>query len=63
VTNPCHVYAICNTGHKLCLRVMFTGTRYKCMAHITNRAKNNQPTHFLRISSMGVDAAERKFLP
>jgi hypothetical protein len=61
--SACRVYAVCNTGHKLVLRVDFEGTRYQCHKHITSLVQHGRPTHFLHVSSLNFEAAERKFLP
>lgn len=59
----CYVYSVCNTGHKLVLRVDFEGTRAQCRQHIVKRVRGNLPTHFLHVSSLPFEKAERKFLP
>lgn len=60
---PCHVYSVCNTGHKLVLRVDTTGTRWHCRKFVRDRARMGRPTHYMHVSSLCFEAAERKFLP
>lgn len=59
----CFVYSVCNTGHKLVLRVDKEGTREECNAYIANRVRQNLPTHFLHVSSLNFEAAQRRYLP
>jgi hypothetical protein len=60
----CRVYSICFGGGKAnYLRVEKEGTRAECDAFIRGRTRANLPTHYMHISSLDFQAAEKKFLP
>ena len=65
----CSVYATCRGSPTqyprtdgLYLQAVFTGTRAQCLAYVEMRTRNNLPTHFLNVSSLGFDRACSKFL-
>lgn len=47
-------------GHYL--QTMFEGTRAECEAYVKKRTRNNQPTHFLTLSTLDHDAATKRIL-
>jgi hypothetical protein len=58
-----YVYAICKgSAPELYLQIAFEGTRTECNEFVKYRAENGLPTHFLEVSSLDMEAAERKFL-
>lgn len=59
----CYVYAVCNTGRELVLRVEKEGTRAECQKFVRDRARNHLPTQYMHVSSRGFEAARRRFLP
>ena len=42
---------------------MVKTNRAQCRQHIVKRVRGNLPTHFLHVSSLPFEKAERKFLP
>lgn len=57
-----HVYARCFGGKEQYLQKPFSGTRYECEKYVRTLAKHGRPTHFLFVSSLDMDAAERRYL-
>lgn len=57
-----HVYAKCSGRKEPYLQTQFTGTRAACDKYIRDRVRNGQPTHFLFISTLDLDAAARRYL-
>lgn len=57
----CYVYAACTAGRKHYLEPLFAGTRQECREYVAARTRNNQPTQFIEISSLGIVPATQKF--
>lgn len=57
-----HVYAKCNNGKEISLQTEMSGTRSECLAYVRAKVRNNRPTHFNFISSLTLEAAERRYL-
>lgn len=57
----CHVYAKCTAGRKHYLETLHTGSRKECNDFVDQRRRNGAPTHFLEVSSLGHEAATKKF--
>jgi hypothetical protein len=61
MTTTCHVYAKCTAGRRHFLQEVFKGSRTECNTHVKQRTRNGQPTHFLEVSSLAIEAATKKF--
>jgi hypothetical protein len=63
VTKEYRVYKKCDYGHRQGLEVEFTGSYRQCQSHLQYKERVwHRPTHYNFISSLDVEAAERRYL-